>query len=199
MDRERLLKGWGHFLFGAAVGGIVLMGIHVLKQDPVEIKGVDPLPQVRNHSSSHAFQVSDFEPTIPPAATDSSTEISDVPQPAPVQAVTPLSEDMQRWATAVEAGQQVTVSLLNEDREFLFRPVNVTSDQFRISTGAEGQHAVEYRVYEGRELTGGELGDGKAALAIVDDTFSVALTTEQGDFLIEEDPETGEMMAVVLG
>ncbi len=111
----------------------------------------------------------------------------------------PLSDEMQVWVDEVESGRQVSVSLQGQDRTYLFRPLDVTTDSFRISTGKDSEHSVDFRVYEGRELIGDQLGGGRASMAVVQDTYSIALATAQGDFLIEEDPDSGEMVAVVLG
>lgn len=100
-----------------------------------------------------------------------------------------FSPEMARLVNGIHTGSPVRVRVGNVERQYLFRPRRVTAEGFRISAGPNVEHPAVFEVFEGREL----LSDGSLAnmaqLAVVNDTLSMAYTTEAGDFLIELNEE----------
>jgi len=201
MEKETLSKGLGVVMLGAGVGMALMFIVKGPSSSP------EPIPEylaaLRDDSDSEpVLSAENEEPPLSLTQSEPPEQVSPHPLPTLVEAEReriPLTAEMQEWTEGIESGRRIAVSVQGQDHEYLFRPLDVTADSFRISTGVNSELPVEYRVYEGRELLEGQLGEGRASLAVVHDTYSVALSTEQGDFLIEEDPETGDMVAVVLG
>jgi hypothetical protein len=110
-----------------------------------------------------------------------------------------FTSETARLVEWVDEGNPVDVQLGDWDsRSYGFGGVNVTSEDFRISTGAETQLPAEYKVYSGRELRGdGTLGEA-ASIAVVNGALAMAITRDGEQFIVETDPETGELYAIRL-
>ncbi len=96
-----------------------------------------------------------------------------------------FSAEMADLIRGIHSGRMIRVVAGDEERNFLFRSLEVTTENFRISVGAHQDFTADFEVFEGREVRAdGSLAE-MAKLAVVNDVLSMAYTTEAGDFLIE--------------
>ncbi len=98
----------------------------------------------------------------------------------------------------VEAGEPLDIRIGDMGRtRITFKERIIVSEDFQISMGTDTELPSEFRVFSGREMgTGGFLDD--ASLAIVNGAFSLTLTRDGQHYLIETDPESGDLYAVAL-
>ncbi len=143
-------------------------------------------PQASVKPDGRSARARDFSES-PPSSPDLSRPTA---SPAgQVAAATFFSPDMQQLVDGIQAGRPVVVRTGDEVSRYLFRGCNVTTADFRISSGPDAIYPSSFEVFEGRRIMAdGALG-GKAALAVVNDTVSMAYTTDQGHFLIERNEE----------
>lgn len=103
-----------------------------------------------------------------------------------------------RLLSWVESGQPLDIRIDGQAfRRYGFRETRVTAENFQISTGSSAVLPSEYRIYSGRELTTNGLGEG-ASMALVNGAFSMTISRDGTDYLIETDAVTGELYAVAL-
>ncbi|MEX0325885.1 MAG: immunoglobulin domain-containing protein [Puniceicoccaceae bacterium] len=109
-----------------------------------------------------------------------------------------LTNETEQLLSWVEAGYPVDVRVgQNRVRRIAFRPLSVTTDTFRISAGKETEFPADYHVFTGRESGLSGLAD-QASLAIVNGAVSMAMTLDGNNYLVETDPETGDLYATSL-
>lgn len=98
----------------------------------------------------------------------------------------------------VEAGQPLDIQIGELERTRIgFRERAMVSDDFQISQGADTAFPSEFRVFSGREM-GAQTFLNNASLAVVNGAFSLTLTQNGQHFLIETDPDSGDLYAVAL-
>lgn len=138
--------------------------------------------------------------TSVPAAQESVA--SDIPERVEEAAVEEerageFSPGMARLVRGIQSGRPVRVQVGDKENHYIFRSKKITAENFRISAGADTDYPSAFAVFEGRQV----LEDGRltqmAKLAVVNDTLSMAYTTEEGEFLIEES-ESGELKSRML-
>ncbi|MEX0332709.1 MAG: immunoglobulin domain-containing protein [Puniceicoccaceae bacterium] len=109
-----------------------------------------------------------------------------------------LTRETEQLLSWIEAGYPVDVRVGQQRaRRMGFRPLNVTTENFRISAGKETELPADFHVFTGRETGLSGIAD-QASLAIVNGAVSMALTLDGDNYLIETDPETGELYATSL-
>ncbi len=195
MKKSHLIKFIAPVLIGSAC--VSLWFLRSSTDDPETPSNPDSFPRI----SATEFHVPEPEAPLEPQETPQeppqveSVLVEQLPEAKPLR----FTPEMRKWTQGIASGQTVKVTLQDDEREYIFRPVDVTGPTFRFSSGADTEFPAEYQVYEGRELIEGNLGEGRASMAVVHDVVSMALTTDAGDFLIENHPESGELMAMVLG
>lgn len=102
-----------------------------------------------------------------------------------------------RW---LEQGNPLGLQLEGDiERTYAFKPIAVTADGFKISSGVEREHPATFNVFSGREMLGGSQLGQSASVAIVNGALSMAVTIDGKDYLVETDHTTGELSAVLLG
>ncbi len=104
-----------------------------------------------------------------------------------------FSDDNSARVAAIEAGRPFRLKVAGKERRFLFRPHRITAEDFRLSMGVDTQMPAEFRVYEGREILGMQLGEA-ASLALVNDKLAMAYEDESGKYMVSEN-EDGIMVA----
>jgi hypothetical protein len=98
----------------------------------------------------------------------------------------------------VEAGHPLDIQIGDLGRTRIgFRERSLVSDDFQISQGADSAFPSEFRVFSGRQM-GADAFLEDASLAVVNGAFSLTLTRDGQHFLIETDPESGDLYAVAL-
>jgi len=109
-----------------------------------------------------------------------------------------FSPELQRLVDGIHAGRPVRLQVGESESRYFFRATNVTTENFRISAGADASFPAEFEVFEGRRLLeNGQPAEDRAALAVVNDSVSMAYTTQAGDFLIESDA-SGQLVQLQL-
>ncbi|MEX0323003.1 MAG: M12 family metallo-peptidase [Puniceicoccaceae bacterium] len=105
--------------------------------------------------------------------------------------------ELARW---LEQGKPLLFSFGDDfDREYVFKPIDVTVEEFRISSGVDRIHPSTHRVFSGRELIAGGGQGNSASIALVNGALSMAVTVDGRDYLVETDYETGELYASMIG
>ncbi len=108
---------------------------------------------------------------------------------------TAQTAQLLKW---VESGHPLDLRLGDGERQrYAFRETRIIADGFQISSGPDSEFPSSYRVFNGRRLGTGS-GLDVASLAIVNGAASMAISHNGQDFLVETDPETGELYAVAL-
>ncbi len=97
-----------------------------------------------------------------------------------------FSATMQVFVDNLSEGQPLTLTLGDETRDYAFRPMRVTTENFKFSTGPNTEYHSAYEVFQGREMTDRGLGKS-AAIAIVNDSLAMSVSTENGDYLVTID------------
>ncbi|HAV13079.1 MAG TPA: hypothetical protein DCX06_06255 [Opitutae bacterium] len=155
-------------------------------------------PSIETTDSAEAEHLASSEKQTAQAIQTGSpaSELDQIQEEPIVQApqVGEFSPEMQRLVDGIYAGLRVRVQVAGVEAHYVFRPKNITSENFKISSGPSTELPLAYKVFEGRQL----LEDGslarKAKLAVVNDTVSIAMDTDQGSVLIERN-EQGEQVA----
>lgn len=108
---------------------------------------------------------------------------------------TSQTEQLLGW---VESGHPLDMQIPGLPLQRLaFREIRLTTEDFQISTGKESVMPSEYRIYSGN-LMGSDGPGENASLAIVNGAVSLTLSHQGTDFLVETDPQTGDLYAVAL-
>jgi len=179
---------------GVICGGLML---RLMLKSGVDSEQNEGIPRVFEVNTQQAPAV---RPAPEPAAMTKVTDPS-APVPPPVENLLPddtfFSADMKTLVEGVEQGIPVRVRIGPSERRYLFRPMRVTADEFRISAGPVMEMPSSFRVFEGRRMQAGGRLTEPAKLAVVNDTVSMALETAEGNVLIERD-EKGNMVARLL-
>ena len=154
-----------------------------------EAIGLEPLKEVETPEPAGK---ADPEPVSP-------QEAAIVPDPLWINNGGAFTAQTKRLLAWVDEGNPLDVQIgENASHRYAFRPVQVTSDDFRISTGVENELPAQYKVYGGREfLPSGEAGH-PASFAVVNGAVALAITQNGQHFLVETDPRTGELYATAL-
>jgi hypothetical protein len=136
-------------------------------------------------------------PPLPADPRQSSASSGDENKESGVDKRGVFSPEMERLVQSIQAGKVVRVRVGDAERSYIFRPKRITAEGFQISVGPNAAYPAAFEIFEGRQvLSNGSLAH-MAKLAVVNDTLSMAYTTEAGDFLIEQN-EAGELVAKTL-
>ena len=164
----------------------------------------DSYPGGSNPSKSPSENLSERGPASDQPSDQPAAAASGQPDPE-LQIVAPsvespdgqFSPEMELLLRGIQSGQPVRVTAGGTQRDYIFRPKRVTTDGFRISAGPDTTYPSAFEVFEGRQI----LSDGSlvqtAKLAVVNNTLSMTYTTDEGDFLIEENA-SGEWVSRTL-
>lgn len=110
-----------------------------------------------------------------------------------------LTGETGRLVDWLDAGRPLEVRLgEGEPRAYGFRSLQVTTDDFQLSSGAERQMDAEYKIYSGRELRGDGRPGESVSLAVVNGAMAMAVTRDGENFLVGTDPRTGKLHAIRL-
>lgn len=151
-------------------------------------------PQVRSESTRRG-EVGDDDATSkaqPATIPPNGRSVSVIPAAA-------FSRETQRLVRWIDAGNPIEIRIGDgRPRSYGLHPATVTTDAFVIATGPAKTLPAVFRVFSGRELLpGGGLGP-PVALAVVNDAASFAVTTEEGNFIVETDSDSHELIATKL-
>jgi|GEM_PF-2647792 len=154
------------------------------------ISDSSPIGLISNKTSPAALPEREPMPEQPAVATLEAPELETQSTETLIDpASATFSPEMARLVSCIESGQSIRFKVGERERDYIFRPQRVTADGFQVSAGANAVYPSQYAVYQGKQI----LADGSltemAKLAVVNDTFSMAYTTDKGDFLIEENDE----------
>jgi len=145
----------------------------------------------------------------PPQAIQTSAPEVATTSPKPAPATLPAASHGDDWmnnggefteptAELVEwldAGKPLAIRIGDEEARYGFRPSGITTEDFRLSSGITREMPAEYRIYSGRQLLpDGSLGE-RASVAVVNGAVSMAVTRDGMEYLVETDPETGQLYA----
>jgi hypothetical protein len=112
---------------------------------------------------------------------------------SPVAPVAAFSQSTAALVEAIEQGRQVGVKIGNSEQRYLFRPRRITAENFKLSMGLNTGMPAEFRVYEGRQILEGRLGES-ASMAVVNDQVAMAYEDETGKYMISDNGQ-GRLVA----
>jgi hypothetical protein len=163
----------------------------------------EAVPEKNPMPPAETVQEPDPEPNLPQVADADITAESDPRISAARTEQTREDPDqhfsprMKELVQGIRRGTPVQVQVGGREQTYLFRNKRITTGNFRISSGPDTEFASSFEVFEGRRI----LPDGsmveRASLAVVNDTVSIAMETDEGFVLIERN-ERGEQVARLL-
>jgi hypothetical protein len=102
------------------------------------------------------------------------------PAAAPLR-LSAFPDSSARLIAAAEAGRPIRIRLGDgAEGSWGLRPITVTAENFKVSTGSKTRAEVAYRVYEGFPQAGTGVEAGKAFVAVADGAVSAILLTDEG-------------------
>lgn len=169
---------------------LVLLSILLLL---ILIFSFDPSQHFTTQIDSHSRQTQKQTLREPIERQQIRSKSSKAEEPSPAAAENHFSPEMDRLVRGIKAGRSVVVRAGSKEQLYLFRGRSVTTDDFEISAGPTEVYPSSFEVFEGRRIMADGSLTGKATLAVVNDTVSMAYSDPDGDYLIERN-EDGELV-----